>query len=131
MCIRDRINITSDIDDTLAVSIFNCFEHNPGQIKFLNLSSRILERSGEDVSYALEKMVKRNRSLECLVLNHSVSDSMALAVAKGLVGNHTLQRVDINIIHLNDDVLNQLLQSLCCSPLTVVCKQADEQILSL
>ena len=124
--------ITSDIDDILAVALFSYFEDNrmTNKIKILGLSCRILDNTGKDVNHALEKMIKQNNALQQITLPESLNDSMGLAVAKGLLENQSLQRLDIYIASLSDDVLNQLLQSLSYTPLAIICWDTCEQIFS-
>ena len=127
-----KFNVTSDIDDALAVSLFCCFEDNgmTSQITILNLYYRILDNAGENVSHALEKMIKKNSTLQQLKFTKPLNDSMALAIARGLLENHTLQRFDLNIACLSDEVLSQLLQSLSYTPLVIICRHTRGQILS-
>ena len=127
-----EINVTPNIDDTLAVLLFFCFEENkmPSQIKMFKLICRILDSTGKDVSQALEKMIKQNTTLQRLAITKSLNDSMALATARGLLQNQTLQRLDLNIACLSDEVLSQLIQSLSCTPLAVICRHKYGQILS-
>ena len=80
-----------------------------------------------DVSQALETMVKENKALQRFTFKNYVDDSVAQALSRGLISNHTLQVLEIDVTCLSDDALNQLLKSLSRTPLTVVCRQTRTQ----
>ena len=107
--IERDFDIDCDIDDVLLVSILNSLEDNPGDIKSLDLSGKNFK---EDITHALEKMVVKNSSLQQLILDNTMNDSIAFALARGMLHNHTLQILDVDVTDINDDALNKLLQTL-------------------
>ena len=78
------------------------------------------------LSQGLENMVKEDQTLQYLIFDDYIDDSVAMALTKGLLCNCTLQILELNISCLNDDTLNQLIQSLNDSHLAVVCRQTHK-----
>ena len=78
------------------------------------------------LSQGLENMVKKDQNLQYLIFDDYIDDSVAMALAKGLLCNCTLQILELNISCLTDDTLNHLIQSLNDSHLAVVCRQTHK-----
>ena len=126
-CSMKELKIDCTIDSTLAASVFRSFENNPGVIRVLDLSQAQAEIKtfGTDVCLTLEDMIKKNFTLRCLKLNDTVNDSMACAIARGLLHNCTLQTIELNVVCLSDGALSELLKSLSENNLAITCRLAS------
>ena len=125
VCNMEELKVDCNIDGTLAASLFRSVEKNPGLFRVLDLSQAVAEiKDFEDnVCLALEDMIKKNFVLRCLKLNDIVNDSMACAIARGLLYNYTLQTIELNVVCLSDDALSELLLSFSKTNLAITCRQ--------
>ena len=124
LCSMKELKIDCTVDSTLAASLFRSFENNPGVIRVLDLSQAQTEIKtfGTNVCLVLEDMIKKNFTLRCLKLNDTVNDSMACAIARGLLHNCTLQTIELNVMCLSDGALSELLKSLSKTNLAITCR---------
>ena len=122
----NKVSVDQTIDGTLAVSILNCLKDNTGLIRVLDLSDIgglgvKINNLGENFCLYLEDVIRENYTLRCLKLNDTVNDSMACAIARGLLHNRTLEILELNVMSVSDDVLSELLVSLSITNLAVTC----------
>ena len=104
-----------------AVSIFRSLEYN--SLRELDLSyvwnSHLREGDSEAVGYAIEKILKENRTLEVLKLQ--VTDSMAKHITTGLTKNTSLVKLDMKSYSLSGRCAVSLLQQVTNFPTLTMC----------
>ena len=109
----DENNI--QFDESLTCSLIQ--DHSSVAVSYLKIPTFW---TMEDKAHcALERMITCNNCLQHLAFD-SINDSVAMAIARGLKDNKTLQVLEMNVEPLSKSALTQLLQSLSDHPLKLI-----------
>ena len=95
------------------------------QIDELDLSDfdlMLKEVWGPKMTLSVIERMTSHKSLQYLIIDRKIDDSVLVAISKRLKYNNTLHTLEINVDPLSEDVLGQLLQSLSSYPLKLVDK---------